>query len=155
MKPIPRSRRMSLQSSHLGGPFYCSIARVDSSGRSSVARKSANAFTRRSRPWTRSYDRPMICVSLRMVSVAMALCSLSYAMNSCTMANQDAPRRLSNKVCMSGNWLRVLGTAECSQVDQRIRHQLHAIVPLLDALKSEQQPLELVFPRKRPLDTHT
>src|SRR5262249_55539190 len=52
------------------------------------------------------------------------------------------------------NWLRVLGTAECSQVDQRIRHQLHAIVPLLDALKSEQQPLELVFPRKRPLDTH-
>src|SRR2546427_12666322 len=52
------------------------------------------------------------------------------------------------------NWLRVLDTAECSQVDQRVRQQLHAIVPLLDAFKSEQQPLELVFPRKRPLDTH-
>jgi predicted ATPase len=52
------------------------------------------------------------------------------------------------------NWLRVLDTAECSQVDQRVRQQLHAVVPLLDALKAEQQPLELVFPRKRPLDTH-
>src|SRR5467141_4125138 len=52
------------------------------------------------------------------------------------------------------NWLRVLGTAKCSQVDQRVGHQLHAIVPLLDAFKSEQQPLELVFPRQRPLDPH-
>jgi hypothetical protein len=34
------------------------------------------------------------------------------------------------------NWLQVLGTAERSQVDQRVRHQLHAIVPLLDAFKS-------------------
>ena len=30
------------------------------------------------------------------------------------------------------NWLRVLDTAEGSQVDQRVGHQLHAIVPLLD-----------------------
>ena len=52
------------------------------------------------------------------------------------------------------NWLQVLGTAERSQVDQRVRHQLHAIVPLLDTFKSEQQSLELVFPGKRPLDTH-
>jgi hypothetical protein len=52
------------------------------------------------------------------------------------------------------NWLRVSDTAERSQVDQRIGHQLHAIVPLLDAFKSEQQPLELVFPGKGPLDTH-
>ena len=52
------------------------------------------------------------------------------------------------------NWLRVLDTAECSQVHQRVRQQLHAVMPLLDALKAEQQPLELVFPRKRPLDTH-
>jgi hypothetical protein len=50
------------------------------------------------------------------------------------------------------NWLQVLGTAEGSQVDQGIRHHLHAIVPLLDAFKAEQHPLELVFPRKRPLD---
>jgi hypothetical protein len=30
------------------------------------------------------------------------------------------------------NWLRVSDTAERSQVDQRVRHQLHGIVPLLD-----------------------
>jgi predicted permease len=36
------------------------------------------------------------------------------------------------------NWLRVSDTAERSQVDQRIGHQLHAIVPLLDTFKSEQ-----------------
>jgi hypothetical protein len=32
------------------------------------------------------------------------------------------------------NWLRVLSTAELSQVDQGICHQLHPIVPLLDTL---------------------
>src|SRR4030095_12742848 len=52
------------------------------------------------------------------------------------------------------NWLRVSDTAERSQVDQRIGHQLHAIVPLLDTFKSEQQPLEFIFPCKGPLDTH-
>jgi hypothetical protein len=50
------------------------------------------------------------------------------------------------------NWLQVLGTAERSQVDQGLRHHLHAIVPLLDAFKAEQPPLELVLPRKGPLD---
>ena len=35
------------------------------------------------------------------------------------------------------NWLRVLDTAESSQVDQRVGHQLHAIMPLLDAFKAE------------------
>src|SRR5437870_8491412 len=59
-----------------------------------------------------------------------------------------------NSVSIIVNWLRVSDTAERSQVDQRIGHQLHAIVPLLDAFKSEQQPLELIFPRKGPLDTH-
>ena len=39
------------------------------------------------------------------------------------------------------NWLRVLDTAKRSQVDQRIRQQLHAIVPLLDTFKAEQQAL--------------
>src|SRR5215831_8660891 len=52
------------------------------------------------------------------------------------------------------NWLRVSDTAERSQVDQRIGQQLHAIVPLLDTFKAEQQPLELIFPRKGPLDPH-
>jgi transposase-like protein len=34
------------------------------------------------------------------------------------------------------NWLRVLDPTERSQVNQRIRYQLHAIVPLLDAFKA-------------------
>src|SRR5712691_1687163 len=41
----------------------------------------------------------------------------------------------------SFKWLRVLGTAELTQIDQRVRQQLQAIVPLLDAFKSEQQSL--------------
>src|SRR2546427_8966903 len=52
------------------------------------------------------------------------------------------------------NWLQVLGTAERSQVDQRVRQQLHAIVPLLDAFKAEQESLALGFPRKGPFDAH-
>ena len=52
------------------------------------------------------------------------------------------------------NWLQVLGTAERSQIYQHVRHQLHAIVPLLDAIKPQQQPLELIFPRKGPLHAH-
>src|SRR5258706_11079741 len=30
--------------------------------------------------------------------------------------------------CLADNWLQVLGTAERSQVDQRVCHQLHAIM---------------------------
>jgi hypothetical protein len=52
------------------------------------------------------------------------------------------------------NWLRVLGTTERPQVDQGIGHHLHPIVPLLNALKPQEEPLELVFPRKGPLDPH-
>src|SRR6058998_55381 len=33
------------------------------------------------------------------------------------------------------NWLQVLGTAELAQIHQRIRHQLHAIVSLLNVFK--------------------
>src|SRR5271157_162130 len=33
------------------------------------------------------------------------------------------------------NWLRVSGTTKMPQVDERICHQLHAIVPLLDELE--------------------
>src|SRR6266850_7781227 len=51
-------------------------------------------------------------------------------------------------------WLQVLGTAERSQIYQHVRHQLHAIVPLLDAFKPQQQPLERIFPRKGPLHAH-
>ena len=34
------------------------------------------------------------------------------------------------------NWLQVLGPAELAQIYQRVRHQLHPIVPLLDMFKS-------------------
>jgi hypothetical protein len=51
------------------------------------------------------------------------------------------------------SWLRVLGTTETPQIDQRIRHQFHPVVALLDVLETEQQPLEFVLPRKRPLDS--
>ena len=52
------------------------------------------------------------------------------------------------------NWLRVLGTAELAQIDQRVCQQLHAIMPLLYTFKSEQQPFELICPRKGALDAH-
>ena len=52
------------------------------------------------------------------------------------------------------NWLRVLDTAKRSQVDQRIRQQLHAIVPMLDAFKTKQEPLELVLPCEGAFDPH-
>ena len=54
---------------------------------------------------------------------------------------------------LSTNWLRVLGTAEPSQIDQCVCHQLHAVVPPLDTLEPQQEPFERIFPRKRPLDT--
>jgi hypothetical protein len=50
------------------------------------------------------------------------------------------------------NWLQVLDTAERTQIYQRVRHQFHAVVSLLDAFKAEQQPLELVLPGKGSLN---
>jgi hypothetical protein len=47
-----------------------------------------------------------------------------------------------------------LGATELAQIDQRVRHQFHAIVPLLDTFKSEQEPLAFILPRKGPLDPH-
>src|SRR5947199_7516787 len=37
---------------------------------------------------------------------------------------------------LSNNWLRVLVTAERSQIHQGVCHQLHPVVPLLDTFKS-------------------
>jgi len=37
---------------------------------------------------------------------------------------------------LTGNWLRVLGTAERSQIHQGVCHQLYPVVPLLDTFKS-------------------
>jgi hypothetical protein len=36
-------------------------------------------------------------------------------------------------------------------IDQRVGHQLHAVVTLLNMLKPQQQPLEFVLSRERPL----
>jgi hypothetical protein len=49
------------------------------------------------------------------------------------------------------NWLQVLGGTETPQIDERVRHQLHAVVPTLQVLKSQQQPFKLVFPCERSL----
>ena len=35
------------------------------------------------------------------------------------------------------NWLRVLDTAESSQIDQCVGHQFHAIMPLLYTFETE------------------
>ena len=51
------------------------------------------------------------------------------------------------------NWLRVLGLTEAPQIDQRVGQQLHPLVALLNALKTQEQPLAFVFPRKGPIDT--
>ena len=51
------------------------------------------------------------------------------------------------------NWLRVLGTAELSQIDQGVRQPFHAKMALLPVFKPKQQPLEFVLPRKGPIDT--
>jgi hypothetical protein len=53
---------------------------------------------------------------------------------------------------LSSNWLQVLGTTETPQIDQGVGHQFHPVVALLDVLETEEQPLEFVLPRKRPLD---
>ena len=56
---------------------------------------------------------------------------------------------------MHDNWLRVLGTAECPEIGQGVRHHLHAmvsLVSLLDVCKTAQQPLDFVLPHKGPLN---
>src|SRR5262245_23793924 len=52
------------------------------------------------------------------------------------------------------NWLRVLGTTALAQIDQRAYQQLHAIMPQLDTLKTEQESLEFILPGKGALDAH-
>jgi hypothetical protein len=44
--------------------------------------------------------------------------------------------------------LRVSGTTKMSQVDKRVSHQLHAVVPLLGELEPQKQPLEFILPRE-------
>ena len=51
------------------------------------------------------------------------------------------------------NWLRVLGTAKLPHIDQGVRHQFHAKMSLLPVFKTQEEPLEFIFPRKGPIDT--
>src|SRR5436305_8997323 len=53
--------------------------------------------------------------------------------------------------CLRISWLRASGIAEMPQVDQRVGHQFHPIVPGLFELKTQQKPLELVLPREGSL----
>jgi hypothetical protein len=48
--------------------------------------------------------------------------------------------------------LQVFDTAERTQIDQRVRHQCHAVVALLDVFKAEQQLLAFVLLGQAPLD---
>ena len=50
------------------------------------------------------------------------------------------------------NWWRVLGTAELPHIDQGVRHQFHAEMSLLNALKTQEESLEFILPRKGPVD---
>jgi hypothetical protein len=51
------------------------------------------------------------------------------------------------------NWLRVLGGTELPQIDPRVDHEFHAVMPTLLVLKPQQQLLQFVLPRQRPLST--
>ena len=55
---------------------------------------------------------------------------------------------------LANNWLRVSGTAELPQIDQRVCQQLRAIMPPLDTFKTEQESLEFILPGKGALDAH-
>ena len=50
------------------------------------------------------------------------------------------------------NWLRVLRTAELPHLDQGVRQSFHAKVSLLHVFKTKKQPIELILPRKGPID---
>jgi hypothetical protein len=65
-------------------------------------------------------------------------------------AEPFSPARVA--VYFSPNWLRVLYTAEPPQIDERVGHQLHAVVPTLMVLEAQQQALKFVLPRKGPFD---
>ena len=56
---------------------------------------------------------------------------------------------LMNAATLSMNWLRVLGNAELSHIDQGVRHQFHAKMSLLNVLNPKKEPLEFIrFCRK-------
>jgi hypothetical protein len=46
----------------------------------------------------------------------------------------------------------VLGTAEWPHIDQGVRQSFHAKVSLLHVFKTKKQPIELILPRKGPID---
>jgi hypothetical protein len=74
-----------------------------------------------------------------------------------SMSSMESPLKPNIKVSMLSsrivNWLRVLGTAKLSYIDQGVCQQLHAKMPLLQVFKTKQQPLKFIFPRKGPINT--
>src|SRR6267142_7177872 len=73
--------------------------------------------------------------------------------NGSKACNDTDPRpTLRNRVHRM-NWLQVLGDAEPPPIDERVGHQLHAIVPTLMVLEPQPQPLTFVLPGKRPFDS--
>jgi hypothetical protein len=56
-----------------------------------------------------------------------------------TLLGEHTARFLAHRFPERDNWLQVLGATERTQIDQRVRPHLHAIVPLLEAFKAEQK----------------
>ena len=50
------------------------------------------------------------------------------------------------------NWLRVLDTAELPHIDQGVRQQFHAKMSVLNVFETQEESLELILPRKGPID---
>ena len=68
----------------------------------------------------------------------------------CPLFDHRGLRRF-HALVLHQNRLRVLYRTEAPQIDERVCHQFHGVVPTLQVLKPQQQPLKLVLPGKRPL----
>jgi len=62
--------------------------------------------------------------------------------------------QISGQVALGPDFTCILYKPQLAQIDQRVCQQLHAIMPLLDTFKAEQESLEFIFPGKGTLDTH-
>ena len=98
--------------------------------------------------------RRVVCFAVRISNDAKEVGSYR-AGQMCTRTSHELCRSKSlrsSTLNVLMNWLRVLGTAKPPQIDQGVRHQFHAKMSLLNVLKTQEEPLELVFPRKGPID---
>ena len=90
---------------------------------------------------------PYIELRETILAVKLRQALVCYGIKSC-VGNSPRPQKDEDNRFV---WLRVSGTAKMPQVDKCVRHQLHAVVPLLDELESQQQSLEFILPGKGPL----